>query len=91
MAFDKALIAPGARPANLPGVYLESPRLMTSTNALELDGTQLTAMGGESDQYGSQGVFAGEEIIVKNGASAVHKAETKDGKLFLNDKEFVLN
>ena len=26
-------------------------------------------MGGESDQYGSQGVFAGEEIIVKNGAT----------------------
>ncbi|MFR7893624.1 MAG: hypothetical protein ACLU38_05575 [Dysosmobacter sp.] len=35
----------------------------SSVNALELDGTQLTAMGGESDQYGSQGVFAGEEII----------------------------
>ena len=41
----------------------------SSVNALELDGTQLTAMGGESDQYGSQGVFAGEEIIVKNGAT----------------------
>lgn len=47
------------------GLYVD----YSSVNALELDGTQLTAMGGESDQYGSQGVFAGEEIIVKNGAT----------------------
>lgn len=47
------------------GLYVD----YSSVNALELDGTQLTAMGGESDQYGSQGVFAGEEIIVKNGAA----------------------
>ena len=46
------------------GLYVD----YSSVNALELDGTQLTAMGGESDQYGSQGVFAGEEVIVKNGA-----------------------
>ena len=30
-------------------------------------------------------------LFVKNGAAAVHKAETKGGKLFLNDQEFVLN
>ena len=30
-------------------------------------------------------------LFIKNGAAAVHKAETKDGKLYLNDKEFVLN
>lgn len=47
------------------GLYVD----YSSVNALELDGTQLTAMGGESDQYGSQGVFAGEEVIVKNGAT----------------------
>lgn len=47
------------------GLYVD----YSSVNALELDGTQLTAMGGESDQYGSQGVFTGEEIIVKNGAT----------------------
>ncbi len=29
-------------------------------------------------------------LFVKNGASALHKAETKDGKLFLNDQELVL-
>jgi uncharacterized protein YdgA (DUF945 family) len=29
-------------------------------------------------------------LFVKNGASVLHKAETKDGKLFLNDKELVL-
>ncbi|MDK9708048.1 MAG: YdgA family protein [Desulforhopalus sp.] len=29
-------------------------------------------------------------IFVKNGNMAVHKAETKDGKLFVNDKELVL-
>lgn len=46
------------------GLYVD----YSSVYALELDGTQLTAIGGESDQYGSQGVFAGEEVIVKNGA-----------------------
>lgn len=29
-------------------------------------------------------------LFMKNGASVVHKAETRDGKLFLNDKEVVL-
>ena len=29
-------------------------------------------------------------LFVKNGASVLHKAETKDGKLYLNDKELVL-
>lgn len=29
-------------------------------------------------------------FFVKNGENAVHKAETKDGKLFVNDKELVL-
>ena len=36
-----------------------------------------------------QGMPSG--VFVKNGATAVHKAETRDGKLYLNDKEFVLN
>lgn len=53
------------------GLYMD----YSSVNALELDGTQLTAMGGESDQYGSQGVFAGEEIIVKNGATVTATAD----------------
>ncbi len=30
-------------------------------------------------------------LFVKNGENAVHKAETRDDKLFLNDKELVLN
>ncbi len=30
-------------------------------------------------------------LFVKNGQSVLHKAETRDGKLFLNDKELVLN
>lgn len=29
-------------------------------------------------------------LFVKNGRAALHKAETRDGKLFLNDKELVL-
>jgi len=30
-------------------------------------------------------------LFILNGETAVHKAETRDGKLYLNDKEFVLN
>ena len=66
MGLGKVTAAAGHALSNYSyGLYVD----YSSVNALELDGTQLTAMGGESDQYGSQGVFAGEEIIVKNGAT----------------------
>lgn len=66
MGLGKVTAAAGHALSNYSyGLYVD----YSSVNALELDGTQLTAMGGESDQYGSQGVFAGEEIIVKNGAN----------------------
>lgn len=66
MGLGKVTAAAGHALSNYSyGLYVD----YSSVNALELDGTQLTAMGGESDQHGSQGVFAGEEIIVKNGAT----------------------
>ncbi len=66
MGLGKVTAAAGHALSNYSyGLYVD----YSSVNALELDGTQLTAMGGESDQYGSQGVFAGEEVIVKNGAT----------------------
>jgi len=36
LAFDYAVIATGSRPATVPGLSIESPRLMDSTGALEL-------------------------------------------------------
>jgi uncharacterized protein YdgA (DUF945 family) len=36
-----------------------------------------------------QGMPSG--LFILNGETATHKAETRDGKLYLNDKEFVLN
>ena len=36
LAFDRAILAAGSRPATLPSLTLESPRLMDSTDALEL-------------------------------------------------------
>ena len=37
LAFDKAIIATGARPGNLPGISFDSPRVMDSTAALEIE------------------------------------------------------
>ena len=36
LGFDYAVIATGSRPATVPGISIESPRLMDSTGALEL-------------------------------------------------------
>ena len=36
LGFDYAVIATGSRPATVPGLSIESPRLMDSTSALEL-------------------------------------------------------
>jgi dihydrolipoamide dehydrogenase len=36
LGFDHAVIATGSRPATVPGLSIESPRLMDSTSALEL-------------------------------------------------------
>jgi dihydrolipoyl dehydrogenase len=36
LAFEHAIIATGSRPATVPGLSIESPRLMDSTGALEL-------------------------------------------------------
>jgi len=36
LAFDYAVVATGSRPATVPGLSIESPRLMDSTGALEL-------------------------------------------------------
>ena len=36
IAFDYAVVATGSRPATVPGLSIESPRLMDSTGALEL-------------------------------------------------------
>jgi dihydrolipoamide dehydrogenase len=36
LQFAHAIIATGSRPATLPGAYLDSPRIMNSTSALEL-------------------------------------------------------
>src|SRR5262245_2716393 len=36
LAFDYAVIATGSRPATVPGISIDSPRLMDSTGALEL-------------------------------------------------------
>jgi len=37
LAYDKAILATGSRPAPLPGVTLQSPRIFDSTAALRLD------------------------------------------------------
>jgi dihydrolipoamide dehydrogenase len=36
LVFDKAILATGSRPATLPGITLQSPRLLDSTAALEV-------------------------------------------------------
>ncbi|HEY7443333.1 MAG TPA: dihydrolipoyl dehydrogenase [Vicinamibacterales bacterium] len=36
IAFERAILATGSRPARIPGLSLESPRLLDSTSALEL-------------------------------------------------------
>ena len=36
ISFDSAIVATGSRPATVPGLSIESPRLMDSTGALEL-------------------------------------------------------
>jgi dihydrolipoamide dehydrogenase len=49
LSFEHAIIATGSRPSTLPGVTLESPRLMDSTSALEVPdvpGSLLVVGGG---------------------------------------------
>ena len=48
IAFDYAVVATGSRPATVPGLSIESPRLMDSTGALELPDipTSLLVVGG---------------------------------------------
>jgi dihydrolipoamide dehydrogenase len=49
LSFEHAIIATGSRPSTLPGVTLQSPRLMDSTSALEvpdLPGSLLVVGGG---------------------------------------------
>ncbi|MBZ5495359.1 MAG: dihydrolipoyl dehydrogenase [Acidobacteriia bacterium] len=49
LAFEKAILATGSRPATLPGISLRSARLLDSTAALELNAipkTMLVAGGG---------------------------------------------
>ncbi len=49
LAFEKAILATGSRASNLPGVSLQSPRLLDSTTALELNAipkTMLVVGGG---------------------------------------------
>lgn len=36
VSYDTAILAAGSRPSTIPGIYLDSPRLMNSTNALEM-------------------------------------------------------
>jgi len=36
LSFEKAIIASGSRPAKVPGISIESPRVMDSTSALDL-------------------------------------------------------
>jgi len=36
LTFTSAIVATGSRPASLPGMFLESPRILNSTTALEL-------------------------------------------------------
>jgi dihydrolipoamide dehydrogenase len=44
VAFDYAIIATGSRPATVPGLSLESPRLLDSTSALELESVPKTLL-----------------------------------------------
>ncbi len=37
ISFDNAVIAAGSQPSNLPGIDMDNPRVMDSTDALELD------------------------------------------------------
>jgi dihydrolipoamide dehydrogenase len=37
LAFDNAIVATGSRPATVPGLALESPRVLDSTSALEIE------------------------------------------------------
>lgn len=37
ISFDNAIIAAGSRPSSLPGIDMDSPRVMDSTDALELE------------------------------------------------------
>jgi len=49
IAFDHAIIATGSRPAVVPGLWVDSPRVMDSTGALEIHdipGTMLVIGGG---------------------------------------------
>src|SRR6195256_6628911 len=49
LAFDKVIIAPGSRPAAVPTLKLDSPRMMDSTGALNLEdipGSLLVVGGG---------------------------------------------
>ena len=49
LAFDFAIVATGSRPATVPGISLDSPRVMDSTGALELPdipGSLLVVGGG---------------------------------------------
>jgi dihydrolipoamide dehydrogenase len=48
ISFDYAIVATGSRPATVPGLSIESPRLMDSTGALELPDipTSLLVVGG---------------------------------------------
>jgi dihydrolipoamide dehydrogenase len=49
LSFEHAIIATGSRPSTLPGVTLQSPRLMDSTSALEVPdvpGSMLVVGGG---------------------------------------------
>jgi dihydrolipoamide dehydrogenase len=48
LQFAHAIIATGSRPATLPGAYFDSPRLMNSTSALELQDipARLLVIGG---------------------------------------------
>ncbi len=44
LTFEHAILCPGSRPATIPNLYIESPRLMNSTNALNMDDIPATLL-----------------------------------------------
>ena len=68
VAFDYAVIATGSRPATIPGLSIDSPRVMDSTGALELPDipTSLLVVGGGyiGLELGSVYAAAGTKVTV---------------------------